>query len=221
LKVGRQQLLCGLQLVGAAVDQVLFECAAELYLLDALAYKSLGSLYPSFGGAAVRLGNQNLVVDLMDGERYVVSGKLRLFTGGLYIGLGNIVFPFDLEQIRQRLGELGSAGCDVYTSLIDDAVRRRNWCSSHCAQFPGLEFEELRSGHMRKETVISDRWEICTLGDLLQALFFLDGVAGDPNIVVMLASQLNGFLQGYVARRRPGIACFLGRCNAGGKGCSC
>ena len=66
LEVRRQQFLLGLQLLGTAVDQVFFQRAAELYLFDALALKSFGSLYSRFGGATVRLSNQDLIVDLMD-----------------------------------------------------------------------------------------------------------------------------------------------------------
>jgi hypothetical protein len=38
-----------------------------------LALKVLGGLYPHLSGATARLSNQDLVVDLMDCERYVVS----------------------------------------------------------------------------------------------------------------------------------------------------
>ena len=60
--------------------ELLFQRATEFYLLDALALKRLRGLYSRLGGAAVRLSNQDLVVDLMDCERHVVSSKLRLLT---------------------------------------------------------------------------------------------------------------------------------------------
>jgi hypothetical protein len=74
---------------------------------------------------------------------------------------------------------------------------------------------------MHEVAVISDRWKICTLRDLLRVLFFLDRVTGDANIVIVPECELNGFLQRYVARRRRVIVCFLGRCNANRKGRSC
>ncbi len=56
----------------------------------------------------------------MDRERYIIYCKLRLLTRDSYLGLGHIVFAFDLEQRRQRLGDLGSAGRKVLAALVDD-----------------------------------------------------------------------------------------------------
>ena len=86
MKIRGQQFLLGLQELRAAVDQVLFQRTAELHLLDALALKILGGFYSRLSGATMRLSNQDLVIDLMDRERYVVSGKVCLLARGFYLG---------------------------------------------------------------------------------------------------------------------------------------
>jgi hypothetical protein len=72
---------------------------------------------------------------------------------------------------------------------------------------------------MHEVAVISDRWKICTFRDLLLLPFFLDRIAGDANIVVVLERQLNSFAKCNLAPRRRRIARYLGRRNAGEKGC--
>src|SRR5207302_6345361 len=69
--------LLGLQQLRAAVDQLPFERAAELYLLYALALKVLRGFYARLCGASVSLSDQNTVVDLMDRERHIVRSEER------------------------------------------------------------------------------------------------------------------------------------------------
>src|ERR1700723_3107805 len=220
LEVGRQQVLLSLQLLGSAVDLVLLQRAAEFYLLEALALERFGGLYSRFSGATVRLCNEYLVVDLMNTEGYVVSSELRLLTRCFQLGLGHLVFALDLEKRRQRLGNLCSTGCDVFTALVDDRIHRRNLRSSHGSQTSSLDLYQLCFRQMHKVAVIPYRWKILALRDLLHVLFFLDRIAGDADIVVVLERQLNRFGQCNPARRRRRIGSFLGR-NANGKSRRC
>src|SRR5713226_2150662 len=131
----------------------------------------------------------------MDRERYIVSCKLGLLTGDFYLGLGHIVFPSDLEQIRQRLGDLGSAGRKVLAALVDDRVRRWNRRSPGYAEATGLNLNQLSICHVHEAAVIPYRWKIRTLRGLLRVLFLLDRVAGNANVVVVVKGQLNSLVQ--------------------------
>ncbi len=108
----------------------------------------------------MRLSDQDPVIDLMDHKRDVVSGKLRLRARGYQLGLGQIVFPSDLEQSRQRLGDLGSAGHKVFAALVDDRVRRWNRRSPGDAEAAGLNLNQLSICHMHEAAVIPYRWKI-------------------------------------------------------------
>jgi hypothetical protein len=70
---------------------------------------------------------------------------------------------------------------------------------------------------VHKAAVIPYRWKIRTLRDLLRVFFLLNRITRNPDIVVVVQRQLNGFLQSYVARGRA-VTCFLGRCKAGEDG---
>src|SRR5262245_38288807 len=173
--------------------------------------------YARLIGATIRLSNQDLVVDLMYSERYVIHGKLCLLARGFQLGLGHIVCRLDLQQRGQWLGELSPAGRQVDPSLVDDDVRRRNRRSPWYAQAAGEDLNQLRLRQMQKAAVVMNGGEIRTLGNRLRLLFLLDRVSGDADPVVTLKSQLNGFLQCDVARRRD-VACFLGQGEGGGEG---
>src|SRR6266403_3456997 len=136
--------MLGLQELRAAVDQVLFQAAAELHLLDALALETFGGFYSCVSGGTMRLSNQDLVVDLMDSERYVVSGKLCLLARGSYLGLGHIIGLLDLQQRGQGLGDLCSASSQAAPPLVKNPVHRRDRCSIRKAQAASVDLDQLR-----------------------------------------------------------------------------
>src|SRR6266403_1993761 len=140
--------MLGLQELRAAVDQVLFQAAAELHLLDALALETFGGFYSCVSGGTMRLSNQDLVVDLMDRKRYVVSGKLCLRARGSYLGLGHIIGLLDFQQRGQGLSDLGSAGCKGLAALVDDRVRRWKRRSPGDTEATGPNLNQLRIRHM-------------------------------------------------------------------------
>src|ERR1700722_4808473 len=98
------------------------------------------------------LSDQNRVVDLMNGERYVISSKLGLFPRRNQFGLSQIVCSSDLEQIRQRLGDLGSAGRKIFATLVEDHVHR----GKRRSETSGLYLNQLRLGRMHEGAVVSD-----------------------------------------------------------------
>src|SRR5690349_13797946 len=98
----------------------------------------------------------------MDRKRDVVSRKLCLLARGYQLGLDEIVFPSDLEQSRQRLGDLGPAGDKVFATLVDDRVHRRNRRSPGDAEATGLNLNQLSICHVHEAAVIPYRWKIRT-----------------------------------------------------------
>src|SRR5712671_3903718 len=108
----------------------------------------------------MRLRNQDLVIDLMNRERYVVSDKLRLLARGPYLSLGHIVGLPNLQQRGRGLGDLGSAGSKGFAPLVDDRVHRRNRRSPGDAEATGPNLNQLSISHMHEAAVISYRWKI-------------------------------------------------------------
>src|SRR5262249_37030592 len=132
------------------------------------------------------------------------------------LGQGDVVFPPDLQQCGQWLRELSSAGRQVAAALVDDDIDRRNQRCPRYTQAAGEDLDQLRFSQMQKAAVIMNGGKIGALCDRLRVLFLLDRVPGNANPVVVPESQLNGFLQCNVARRR-GVACFCGQ-GGGGEG---
>src|SRR5882724_5789741 len=107
----------------------------------------------------MRLSNQDLVIDLMDRERYIISGKLCLLARDSYLGLGHIILLLNFQQRGQGLGELGSASGQAAPSLVDDAAHRRNLGCSRYAEASGVNLNQLRIRHMHEAAVIPYRWK--------------------------------------------------------------
>src|SRR5258708_2703299 len=139
----------------------------------------------------MRLSDQDVVVDLMDRERYIVSCKLRLLTRDFDLGLGHIIGLLNLQQRGQGLGELGSTGRKVLAALVDDRVYRWDRRSPGDAETTGLDLNQLRIRHMHEAAVIPYRWKIRTLCDLLRMSLLLNRVAGNTDIVIVRKRHLN------------------------------
>jgi len=123
LKVRRQEFLLRLPIVARGSRSIsCSERAPKLHLLDALAFEVLRSPYPCLRGAAVRLSNQNSVINLVYSKRHVVSGQLRLLpvetlTSACAISFARLIFRSEVSGSLSVCRSLSCCGPLVRTLL--------------------------------------------------------------------------------------------------------
>ena len=211
-KLGGQQLLPGLQRVGAALDQIGFERAAVSHLLDPLALQVFRRLDLREHRAAPDVGDQNPVIDLMDPQRRLVFDAARLSARGLRLGARDVVGGFHPEELCQRLNDAGSVGHRTHAALIENQRLRRNRSGTDDAEPAGRNFDQLRIRQVEQCRVVSHLRKVRALRHLLRVLLLLDRQLREADRMVVRQRQIDGFAKRDApGRRRLGL---LGECRA-------
>jgi len=105
LQFGAEQVLPGLEGFRAAFDGLLFERAAEFNLGQAFTLQGIAGLNLGLSGFAMRLHDQQAVVNLVDAQGDRVFGLVRFAAAGGEFGGGNVVGGLNFEQFGERLRE--------------------------------------------------------------------------------------------------------------------
>src|SRR5215467_7449756 len=152
----------------------------------------------------------------MDLERNVVDRLLRLIATGFQISACDGILRFELEVLRERLAQRGSADGKGVSALIDDVRPGWDWSVCRAAETALGNGDELGVCHRENSAVIPQRRKIRASGYIFGVLLLLHLKFGNAHDVIAAQSKLHGFLQRDAARRCL-IASLLGQDAEGGE----
>src|SRR5215467_7065403 len=136
----------------------------------------------------------------MDLERNVVHRLLRLIATGFQISACDGILRFELEVLRERLAQRGSADGKGVSALIDDVRPGWDWSVCRAAETALGNGDELGVSHRENSAVIPQRRKIRASGYVLCLPLLLHLKFGNTHHVIVAQSKLYGFLQGDAAR---------------------
>jgi hypothetical protein len=193
-----QQFLFRLERLCPALDKIHLKSAAVFDLFYPLSLLVFNSLNFCLDGAVLGLDDEDPVVKLANSQGNIVLNSASLSAACLYLGACGVVSGFDLKELGKRLDEARATGEKVSSTLIQDEGSRRE-STSQCA---GRNLNQLSVRHVGKTGVIPDRRQVRASGNFFGVLLFLDVVGSNPDHVIVLQGQFDGFVQIDLARRR-------------------
>ena len=154
----------------------------------------------------LQLTRQDTIEEFMHAENYVRRRFLQRGLGQVHVSGRDLICLVDLDELRDGLGNHGSAGFESLRALGKKNVRRGDVRT----EGPGRHLDSLQIGDVQKSRFVRDRGKVAGPGDAAFLLFRRDLVGCGFQAMVCAQREIDGLLDRQFAflahsRRRQRI----------------